>query len=58
MQSKSLLVILLIGVVAGAAAAIGEWRTYRHSGRRGHLWGATTSLALTLLLTSYLISPH
>jgi hypothetical protein len=47
--------ILLIAVVAGATAAIGEWRIYRRYEKRGHLWGAVGSLLLTLLLTSYLI---
>ena len=56
MQSTFWLAILLIGVIAGAAAAIGEWRIYRRSDQRRHLWGACGSLALTLLLASYLMS--
>lgn len=51
-------VVLLIGVIAGATAAIGEWRIYRRSGQRGHLWGAVGSLISALLLASYLIGPR
>jgi len=49
------LTILLIGVIAGATAAIGEWRIYRRSSERRHLWGAVGSMVSALLLASYLI---
>ncbi len=55
MQSTFSPAILLIGVIAGVIAVIGEWRTYRISGERENLWGACGSLALTLLLVSYLV---
>jgi hypothetical protein len=58
MRSTFWLIVLLIGVIAGATAAIGEWRVYRRSGQRGHLWGAVGSLISALLLASYLIDPR
>jgi hypothetical protein len=55
MQPTFWLAILLIGVTAGAAAAVGEWRTYRRFGDSGYLWGACSSMAITLILASYLM---
>jgi hypothetical protein len=55
MQSTFWLIILLIGVIAGAAVAIGEWRVYRRSRQRGHLCGAVGSLISAFLLASYLL---
>jgi hypothetical protein len=50
--------VLLLGTVASLVAAVGEWRIYRRSGERGHLWGACGSLILSLLLALYLIGPR
>jgi hypothetical protein len=58
MQSTFWLIVLLIGVIAGAAVAIGEWRVYRRSRDRRHLWGAVGSLFSALLLASYLVGPR
>jgi uncharacterized membrane protein len=46
--------VLTLGVIAGVTATIGEWRIYRRSCKREHLWGAIGSLILTLMLASYL----
>jgi len=49
--------VLVIGAVASGIAAVGEWRVAKRSGRREHLWGAAASLAMGLILTSYLVAP-
>lgn len=50
------IVVIVIGAVASGIAAVAEWRAARRSGRREHLWGAAASLALGLILASYLVA--
>lgn len=57
-QSAYWFCIGMLCVIGSAITAVGEWRTYRRSGRRAHVWGACSMVLLGLVVASFGLVAH